>query len=61
MQQGMPCRSIGQERVTNMKQKKSVPGKRRAKFDKVDSLDTKDRGHWVTINGKHKFIEDKKR
>ena len=63
MQFVMPYRNTGQERVTNMKKKvavKSMKGNRRASFDKVNSLDTKKRGHWITVNGKHKFIEDKK-
>lgn len=40
----------------NVVSKKNTP-----KFDKVDSLnkDVK-KGRWVTINGRHKFIEDKK-
>jgi hypothetical protein len=59
----MHFKSTGQERVTNMKKKttvKSMKGNRRASFDKVNALDTKKRGHWVTIKGQHKFIEDKK-
>ena len=45
--------------MTNKDTKKTVPGKRRAKFDKVNALDLKKRGRWVTVNGKHKFIEEK--
>lgn len=43
------------------KKVKSISGNRRASFDKINALDTKKRGHWVTVNGQHKFIEDKKK
>ena len=35
--------------------------KERAKFDKVDALRKKDEGHWVTINGQHKYVANDKK
>lgn len=28
----------------------------RAKFDKVNALRKTGEGHWITVNGKHKFV-----
>lgn len=35
---------------------KIVHHKDSASFDKVDALYKKGEGHWVTINGQHKFV-----
>ena len=35
---------------------KIVHHKDRASFDKVDALYKKGEGHWVTINGQHRFV-----
>ena len=58
---------FGQERVTNMSVKKNggkknvVSKKNTPKFDKVSALDRDvKKGRWVTVNGRHKFIEEKK-
>lgn len=40
----------------NVVSKKNTP-----KFDKVSALDRDvKKGRWVTVNGRHKFIEEKK-
>ena len=58
----MHCRNIGLGREINMTVKKGkvVRKKNMAKFDKVDSLNKEaKKGRWVTVNGRHKFIEEK--
>ena len=35
---------------------KIVHHKDRADFDKVDAMYKKGEGHWVTINGQHRFV-----
>lgn len=43
-----------------VKKGKVVRKKNMAKFDKVDSLNKEaKKGRWVTVNGRHKFIEEK--